>query len=447
MKNINYKKIISLILLFVVLIIYSMSIRNIFGDEIWEYGYGYNISKGLVPYRDFNMLATPFFPFCVALFIKIFGPYLLSAHIFNAIILIAMIAMMYKIIGNKTLIIIPVLLYSKFNILPTYNGLITFLMVLLVYVKQTDITDKNKIILSGLIVSLMVLTKQSIGAVFFILELFLTKDKKKFLLTFSIPIIIFIIYLIINKALYSFIDYSILGMIEFGNKNNKFSIWFIIFMIMCMYLIILYKKYHNNNILYGLAFMSLCVPIFEEIHTLPSIIVFLLIIFQYINIKKYMIKYITFYMCSILIFCLSFSSIKVSLNKNYLYGRNVWNNNHIKYIEEFSNDLNDLEKEYDRIFIFNGFRTYLIKLYRNERIDKYDMILNGNMGYNGTQKYIKEIDDYCKKHKCLFMEDYNENIPKNQVNKKIINYVRKNYKYKGKSNYHLDNMYTNYYSN
>ena len=161
-----------------------------------------------------------------------------------------MIEMMYKIIGNKTLIIIPVLLYSKFNILPTYNGLITFLMVLLVYVKQTDITDKNKIILSGLIVSLMVLTKQSIGAVFFILELFLTKDKKKFLLTFSIPIIIFIIYLIINKALYSFIDYSILGMIEFGNKNNKFSIWFIIFMIMCMYLIILYKKYHNNNILY-----------------------------------------------------------------------------------------------------------------------------------------------------------------------------------------------------
>ena len=70
-------------------------------------------------------------------------------------------------------------MYSNFNILPTYNGLITFFAVLLVYMKQTKIEDNKKVLLSGLIISLMVLTKQSVGVVFFILELFLTKEKKK----------------------------------------------------------------------------------------------------------------------------------------------------------------------------------------------------------------------------------------------------------------------------
>ena len=224
-------KYILILFLFVSIVTYSMTFISPFCDEIWEYGYGYNIAKGLVPYRDFNMLATPLFPFCIAIFIKIFGNYLLSAHIFNAIILILMIKIMYKMIGNKTLIIIPLLLYSTYNILPTYNGLITFFALLLLYIKKTKIKEDNKVLLSGLIISLMVLTKQSVGGAFFILELFLTKNKKKYLITFSIPMIIFLIYLIINNALYNFIDYSILGIFDFADKNTCFSFWYIIFII------------------------------------------------------------------------------------------------------------------------------------------------------------------------------------------------------------------------
>ena len=85
--------------------------------------------------------------------------------------------------------------------------------------------------------------------------------------------------------------------------------------------------------------------------------------------------------------------------------------------------------------------SYAIKLYRKEIIDKYDLINNGNIGYNGSKKYIKEIDDYCKSHKCLFLMRNNIEEHKDQMNDKIINYIIFNYNYLEK------NKYISYYSN
>ena len=28
-------------------------------DEIWNFGFSYNIAKGAIPYRDFNMIVLP----------------------------------------------------------------------------------------------------------------------------------------------------------------------------------------------------------------------------------------------------------------------------------------------------------------------------------------------------------------------------------------------------
>ena len=434
-------KIILLLILMLVIITYSMTVISVFCDEIWEYGFGYNIATGLVPYRDFNMVVTPLFPFCIALFIKIFGSYLLSAHIFNALILISTIGIMYKIIGNKALIIVPILLYSTYNILPTYNGLIMFLAVLLVYIKQINIKKDNKVILSGFIISLMVLTKQSIGIVFFILELFLTKDKKKYILAFSIPIIIFLIYLILNKALYNFIDYCILGMLDFADKNSFLSPWVIVFIIMLIILIFLYVKYRKNNILYALAFSTMCIPIIEYNHLIVWFIFSIFSIFQSITFKNNLIKYFILYTCLILILFLSCEPINIYIKKNFLYGRNIGPIEYVNSIEENSNKLELIGDEYDKVFIINGSMSYAIKLYRKEIIDKYDLINNGNIGYNGSKKYIKEIDDYCKSHKCLFLMRNNIEEHKDQMNDKIINYIIFNYNYLEK------NKYISYYSN
>ena len=435
MKNINYKKILLLMLLFILLLIYSMIIVELSCDEIWEYGYGYNIATGLIPYRDFNMVATPLFPFCIAIFIKIFGPYLLSAHIFNIIIFISIIAMMYKIIGNKTLIIVPLLLCSEYSILPTYNSLITFFAILLIYIKKTSIKEKNKVLLSGLIISLMVLTKQSIGITFFILELIMTKEKKQYLLTFSIPMIMFLTYLIINKALNSFIDYSILGLFEFGKKNSYFSNLLIVYIIMVLILIVIYIKYKNKNTLYGLAFMTMCIPICNIVHIFSCFSYFFLTIFQNIKYPNYLNKYFLIY-SFLIVLLFSIFSIEICLEKQYLYLRNIGKMEYLYIVKETSLDLDRLKKKYDKTFYFCDVMAYTIKLYRNEKIDKYDMILNGNMGYDGEEKYIKEIDNYCKNNKCLFLilPYINEG---NQINRQIINYVKENYNYIDRNDYLL----------
>ena len=33
------------------------------GDVLWNYGFCYALSMGEIPYLDFNMIITPFFPF------------------------------------------------------------------------------------------------------------------------------------------------------------------------------------------------------------------------------------------------------------------------------------------------------------------------------------------------------------------------------------------------
>ena len=60
------------IVAFVISFVYEFIIARLGMDEVWCYGFAYNISKGLVPYRDFNMIITPLYSFAGSLFIKIF---------------------------------------------------------------------------------------------------------------------------------------------------------------------------------------------------------------------------------------------------------------------------------------------------------------------------------------------------------------------------------------
>ena len=86
-------------------------------------------------------------------------------------------------------------------------------------------------------------------------------------------------------------------------------------------------------------------------------------------------------------------------------------------------------------FIF-GRISYLMKLNINIPVTKYDIINDGNMGYNGANRYIEEIDNYCKDNKCVFIiNDNEEDLSKTvQTNIKILNYVKNNYNSIYKSN-------------
>ena len=56
-------------------------------DEIWNYGFMHSIYSGLIPYKDFNMVITPFFPMLFSLPFFIFGSNLLVVNICQSLLI------------------------------------------------------------------------------------------------------------------------------------------------------------------------------------------------------------------------------------------------------------------------------------------------------------------------------------------------------------------------
>ncbi len=86
--------------------------------------------------------------------------------------------------------------------------------------------------------------------------------------------------------------------------------------------------------------------------------------------------------------------------------------------------------------------SYFIKLYSNMKINKFDLLLNGNMGYDGSFKTIKRIDNICKSNRCIFYVKKEMLFDDgDQFNIDIYNYPANKY------NFIYSNSYFNVYSN
>ena len=83
------------LLMFFSLLIFSRPLDCL--DEIWNFSNGLNISNGLVPYKEFNMVATPFSGFVTAVFLFIFGKNLTSMRLLTVILSVLISILLYKI--------------------------------------------------------------------------------------------------------------------------------------------------------------------------------------------------------------------------------------------------------------------------------------------------------------------------------------------------------------
>ena len=79
-------------------------------DMIWTYGFSYNISKGLIPYKDFNMVIGPLYSFVFSLFL--YKNSLLIFKLTHIAIYSLIITLIYKKIDKKIIYII-LLLYIQ----------------------------------------------------------------------------------------------------------------------------------------------------------------------------------------------------------------------------------------------------------------------------------------------------------------------------------------------
>ena len=69
----NVKKILFYLTIFILIISWQLLSGKTMYDYFWSYGFSLKLANGLVAYRDFNMVTTPFTQMLFALFLFIFG--------------------------------------------------------------------------------------------------------------------------------------------------------------------------------------------------------------------------------------------------------------------------------------------------------------------------------------------------------------------------------------
>ena len=433
----KYKKVLKIVFLFIVVAFitfsYSCLCTWLIGDEVWNYGFSYNLSEGLIIYRDFNCMQTPLFFFLGSIFIKIFGNYLYSLYLLIAFLNAFIMVCFYRVMKGKAFIILPFLLIVH---IPSYNFLCLLFLCFMLYLVHFQ---KDNDAIMGFIIGLLFLSKQSLG-IMLIAFLFFAKNKFKGLVSFLIPIILCLIYLIYHDALFEFINYCFLGLFDFGEKNGVLSIFTFLECLVLIYLVvqIVKTKFKDKELFYILMFQIMAYPIFEIYHFLIAFIPVM-----YYFIKKQQSKSI------IMFIALGVYSLFFSLNSSFSFTINEKDNLFYLLRVHHLNDVLEKESEiilrytenYDYSF-YIMVNAYLRKLYMEMPISQYDFMLNGNMGYRGEEKYIQEIDSICQSKSCVFFVD--EDMFKGkytQFSREIYNYVIQSYSKVEESDYF--NVYTN----
>ena len=400
----NYKNLLIYSLVFITFFAYYLYCTISWG-EFWSYSFVYNIASGYIPYKDFNMIITPLYPLLLGLICKIIGSNFYIFIMLNSLISTFIIK---QIKDRKEDILIAILMLLVIRE-PGYNIFLLLLYYLIVRYKDSKY-------LLGILLAIMFLTKQNIGIILFIVMLLSSKDKLNNSLFFCIPITIGIIYLLVTSSLSYFIDQTILGLFNFTENNLKISFLVIFSLLILIHISYMFKKSKDKELLYIAGFLGLAFPIFDVQHFLISILPYVCFILPK---TKSLYKYIAH--GSLLLLVVSLISFNGYIPNNtktlkYLSISSYFENNVLSVDRDIKDNSNK------NIYIISGL-TPLYKIESNIEPTRYDLVNYDNLGYKGTEKYIKLLDNTCSKEKCHFIITSTHW----QTDKKLLNYVYNNY--------------------
>ena len=397
------------------------------GDVLWNYGFAYAISQGEIPYLDFNMILTPFYPMIMSLILR------LNSNIFffyleNCFLITAIFSLLFKKFNSKAWLFLVFLIFPiPAVIFPSYNLFLLFLLILIIYLEENNKSD----LLIGFLIGVSILTKQTVGCALVLPSiLYYFKDKKKIikrLLCVILPCFAFFVYLILNNNLYSFIDLCFLGLFDFTAKNSNINFVLIIGLILIVYSVYLFFKNRKQiKYFYILCFATIMVPLFDYPHIEYFFFAFMYLFVDKIKLSNKQIIFNSILFSSVfslMFFILTVFQGKIDYPNHYqnfnfrlLYNRNEENyirNQIIKYI--------NMNKERDIVFLATD--AYFYKITLNMKITKFDLINKGNNGYNGTNKIKKELAKMKKG--TIFIIDTNETFSKRssiQFDREIAKY-------------------------
>ena len=254
---IRYRTFIKYFLIFFFFLFWNIIVQPINLDEIWNYGFIYNIYNGLVPYKDFNMVLTPLYPMIMSLFLFIFGSNVLVIHIINCFMIVGILYLIEKITKKDISIFILLLCFPLSVCFPSYNLFLLLMFLLVIYLEKIKCNDY----IIGVILGLFILSKQSVGVFVCLVSLYyLVKDYKKTIKRIVgafIPCFIFLIYLLCTGSLYNFFDLCLFGLFDFGKSNSSFNIMFYFSVILFAFNI--YLIYKDNRVLIIIIYLAFLV--------------------------------------------------------------------------------------------------------------------------------------------------------------------------------------------
>lgn len=453
-------------------------------DELWNYNFAKNIADGLIPYRDFNMVITPLLSIVCGIILKITFNELIVMRILAGLLCSAIIYIGYKLfcalnIKKEIAIIFTFfigylfrdILCIDYNYLSLLLTLITIYNEVKYYNKDIKLIKANlkEDIFLGILAGLAITTKQTSGLLVCIAllgnKLLFVRNKEEFkiyfrsfiyrLLGILIPVVLMILYLLINNAFSDFISYTIKGVSEFSNVISYKTLvnWDLLGVLSILVPItfiytwiktVIFEKDKISYIflVYGLAIFVIAFPISNEIHfligALPTIIIMLYELYNLLKKlkgkfglkilkkeKEYNFIFLTFkYM--IIMFLIYNCFLNFS---KYIRSRDEFCTlNHFKYItinRELENQIKKVDRyitENENVKILDASASiYMIPIDRYNK--DYDMFNKGNLGADGENRIIQEISNF-KNTKYLILKDkFNKNW---QTPLNIIDYIKEN---------------------
>lgn len=425
MSKEKLKKISILIILFIYIFIISY-FKFPSNDDIWNYGFSYNFATGLTMYNDFNMVIPPLYPLIFGTILKLLGANIIIFSLFNALIPTTIIYLVNKYYKNATL---EVTAFLTVFFIANYNILCLLLLTILLILEDKKKSDYT----IGFFLGLIFLTKTNM-ILLCLASFFYIKDIKKIIrriIAFIIPNLIILIYFYKNNILKNYLNYAYGGLLSFGKDNLKITIGVIIIAIIIIVLIREFYKTKDIKVLYILLFQIMSYPIFNFAHI--SYCLFPVIIYYANKIKnpiynRYKKLLIVLILTPLILTFIEFKVIKLEYGTNalkykLLKEKYTINANMIKQ------NVEDLDNTY-----FIMYEAYFNKLLLGIKINKYDLTLKGNLGYNGEEETIKYFDSLPSGTKFLI---YNQ-FEGGQASEKIYNHIKNNYKFtKAFNNYIL----------
>lgn len=398
-------------------------------DEIWNYGFMHSMYSGLVPYRDFNMVVTPFFPLLFSLPFRIFGSNLLVVNVCQSLLIVLTYVLLEKLIGDKANILLLLMFFNYDMMYASYNYFIFFLFLSLLYLEK----NKSNDYVIGIVIGLAALTKQSVGGLLAIVSLYYVFKEKNFkklirrVIGAMLPVGLFLIYLAVTGAFADFVNLCILGLFDFGTNNyvgvRALVLGYILLIGVVIYFIV--KRRNSIDKYYVLAFSTIAVPMFDYFHIKFFVLALLILVLEKINIKKINLNLLLYGSMIGIVFI----NLIVSVDGDMVYPNSIKHfeyryisSKHIKETQLVSEKLKDYSDK-ELLLLFE--QSYYYKISNDFPINHFDLINTGNWGYKGSEKLLKELK---KKKDAVFVINRLSYEGTRQTDKTALNYVLKNCK-------------------